>query len=67
MGFLRVVSYYRIPDPLLKFYKSTAVAIFLYGSECWILNKQLESRTEAHEMGFPRAVACYRRTGDIRN
>jgi hypothetical protein len=44
-----------------------AVRTLLYGSRCWNLTKEENSRTEADEMRFLRDVAGHERADRIRN
>lgn len=59
-------------DTRLKFYKTMAVPVVLYGSETWVLSKREQTRLQAAEMKFLRAVkGCTledrNRNEDIRN
>jgi hypothetical protein len=43
-------------DTRLEFYESTAVPIWIYGSEAWVLTRREESKTQSSEMLFLRRV-----------
>jgi hypothetical protein len=48
-------------DSRLKFYKTIAVPILIYGSEAWALSKRGESKMQSSKMLFLRSVkSCYR-------
>ncbi|XP_039280957.1 uncharacterized protein LOC120350635 [Nilaparvata lugens] len=51
----------------MKFYRLMAVPIIAYGSEAWVSMKKTESRIQAAEMRFLRAVKGYTKLDYIRN
>jgi hypothetical protein len=54
-------------DTRLKFYKTIAVPILMYGSEAWVHSKREESKIQSSEMLFPRSVKGCSRIDRIKN
>ena len=54
-------------DTQLKFYRTMAIPLIAYGSEAWVPNRRTESRIQAAEMRFLRAIKGYSRLDHIRN
>jgi hypothetical protein len=64
---LRGVSVYRRTDHITDSHFHTVMALttLLYGSRCWTLTNQQNSRTQAAEVKLLTAVAGYRKTDHI--
>ncbi|KAJ4434804.1 hypothetical protein ANN_23375 [Periplaneta americana] len=54
-------------DTRLKFYKTIAVPVLLYGSESWVTNKRSLSRIQSVEMNFLRRTKGCTKLDHIRN
>jgi hypothetical protein len=54
-------------DTQLKFYKTMAVPVLMYGSEAWTIKKNYISRIQSAEMKFLRSVKGCARMDHIRN
>lgn len=51
----------------IKFYKTMAVPLLLYGSETWVINKKISSRIQSAEMSFLRRTKGCTRLDHIQN
>ncbi|KAK7861914.1 hypothetical protein R5R35_009378 [Gryllus longicercus] len=54
-------------DTKIKFYKTMAAPVLLYGSESWIMKKRDQSKLQAAEMRFLRKVKGCIKQDQIRN
>ena len=54
-------------ETMMKFYKTMAVPVLMYGSETWVTKSQYQKRIQSAEMKFLRYVKNYTLEDQIRN